>query len=198
MAQMQREENVTLYERPSGVVCYELPLFSALDYGRAGQFARTLLASTLDGVWQSDRSHEGLEEPTNRDTPYRRPNTLLTPESVSALVADLLERDDTEGCTRFVALFGTKAGTAVDLIEREPMDAVREFSQERGVVQICAIQLGDSPTDFIFVPHERTRSIDDQLLNWGIQGDSAYPTRPYHKLYSASLESLFRVPSPAL
>lgn len=175
------------------MVCYELPVFRNLDAPQVREFALQLLANGLDWVWQSARAHPDEATRRHLPTPESRASTLLTMDTASDFVVDLLERDEVEGYTRFVALFGVTPAAARDLMGHTATTAIRDFCQERGGIQICVIQIGDSQTEFVFVPHQRTRESDDVLAHWGIRTDLAYPTRPYRKLYTASLESIFQI-----
>jgi len=182
--------DVVLYSRERGPVCYEIPLFG--EEHTLGERTRQLLSSGLDWHWVSARAR-AADGPSERPSlPETRELTPLTPESVASLVADLKERD-IDGYGRTVLLAGAEPARPDAAPAAAFEEALRAFSERGdGPVRIVVVQIGDSPAEHVFVPHQPPAQVVQLLRSWRILPNAPGKIRPYDELRLASLESALR------
>ncbi len=181
---------VTAYLRDRGVICYEAPLFD--DQRLLAGIPQQLLSTGLDWYWESARTAEAGDSSQVRNLPPTRPLTQLTHDSVTSLHADLRDRD-VDGYGRFVAIVGVDPDTT-----RSPLDHARLrtaleafIEREEGPIRIVVCQIGDTPRDYIFAPHDPIEPVRGLLEGWQVIPSAIRKTYPYEKLRTVKLESLF-------
>lgn len=174
------------YSRDSGAICFELPLLG--PSGRSPRdLVEELLASDLEWLWTSETRPPG---PNDRADVVARALTHVTDSTAPALVADLSERDQ-DGFGRFVALFGVRqvperleSGWLQDELGRLAME-------EDGDLQLVAVQIGDTPNDYVYVRRDPSSGAARMLEQWGVGDATSFDEKRYRALRAATLENLF-------
>ncbi|HEV7848611.1 MAG TPA: hypothetical protein VGO88_04725 [Mycetocola sp.] len=193
LAQGISRSMMTLYERDAGVVCYEVALLGNRDATHVAEFVTGLLASDLDWIWESAPAHPPTNGHDGLELSRERPATMLNDVTASALATDMVEVDE-DNYLRFMGLFATARGQGSPELLEPRTGAIEEFCHERGPIQLAIIQIGDSPTEHVFVPHHLHPAVRGLLEGWGVHPASVHKRRPYRRLRMASLESLYPAP----
>ena len=182
---MSETQAKVFYTRETGPVCWEAVVFPA-PADPAAALARELRESGLAWQWESARPHPE-QETTDASLPAVRPLTPLDEASEGELLRDLAETDQ-DDYRRFVALFATD-----DPLPPEGLRAALEAfcRREEGPLRAVVVQVGDSPAEHVFVPHRPAPEVSALLDRWGLTAGPPPPERPYRRLWTASLESLY-------
>lgn len=186
---MASGDEVVLYTRDGGPICYELPLLFRGD--APDKLASLLLTTALAWVWTSGRSGASANGAQFDKLPDRRPWTRLAPATKGTFEKDLSERDEEQN-GRWIILVGAapeEAGLPIadGLVEKE----IKRFaSTESGPVRIVVVQIEDLSKSQVYVPHKPHPSVVELLAHWGIHASESVPTRPYSRLRVIALEKL--------
>src|SRR5688500_2009925 len=159
----------TLYNRQEGPVGWEAMVFPATDQS-GHSLVRLLLESGLEWWWESTRSHPE-QVGSDPSLPETRPLTRLHSGSAEALLRDLAETDEDE-YRRVLTLVATAAGSpAPGPGLRAPLAAFCQ--REVGPVRAVVLQVGDSSTEHVFVPHQPVPAGQTLLGLWGLDAAEA-------------------------
>lgn len=171
------------YGRDHGAVCLEFPLLGPSGITPV-EFIEDLAVGTLQWIWTSE---------TRTGTSRQRPGVpdILSPETMSRLVADLSERD-ADGYGNFIALFG--AVSLPDQISRPWLrsELARLVNDIEGDLGIALIQLDDQASMLAFYRPTPSAAVARLLEHWRI-GRSMAKRRKYSDLRTAQLEKLFKL-----
>ena len=185
------KNRITAYLRDQGPVCYETKILNLDDKQALRSWASRLLSMDIGWYWESRRSRPMADDSQYHYLPEQRSLTLLTINNMEIFLDDLSERD-IDGYARFVAIFGTDSDA--DLLASHGTQfgsALERFSEfEEAPIRVVVVQIGDSPCEYIFVPHNLIEQVRCLIENWGITPSAITKKRAYKYLYTAKLESL--------
>ena len=154
----------------------------------------SLVASELSWWWESGRLDPTEDSYNNPHLPYKRPLTHLDLISGQTFLADLHEQN-ADGYGRWINLFGIDADATEQILsDAHRYEMLTAFLHEKGPLHIVVVQVGDSPWENIFVPHQLSKPIQKILGAWGMKGDAIRATYPYKRLHLAMLEDQFNLP----
>jgi hypothetical protein len=120
--------------------------------------------------------------------------TQLTAENTALLQNDLRERNiDDYG--RAIGIFGVDSTAVSTLLDEAGFrTALQAFSgREEGPIRIVILQIGDHPSDHIFVPHEPCERVKRLLEAWSIGPKTVRQTRRYGR--NKLLEAIYELSS---
>lgn len=180
---------VTFYDRAVGIVCLESDVF---EYeADLPKHLGLMLASPLVWHWSSTRRYPVHSLYANLGLPGQRDWTRVTGMSLDLLAADLVEQDLNDD-RRQVLLIGADRDLIDTLSDAEEARRVlADFAAEQPPVRMAAVQLGDTGSSLIFVPHHPSMSVQHLLEGWGVSIASAQKRLPYRRLHLAQFEALF-------
>ena len=183
-----------VYLREHRPICYELAFFD--NQQLLNDLLVQLSLGDLNLYWKSERLRPLPDTSPAHNLPLERPLTLLTPDKKASFIEDIEERD-IDGYGTFIALFGIDSSVALTPSDDNSLyTALENFSaREQSPIRIAVIQVGDSFTEHVFVPHEPVKPIKQLLANWKEAYRNINEIHRYKELRLASLESIFRLAS---
>ena len=188
------KQEIVVYQRETGCICFEVPLFVDRD-APPSDFFHELLSSGLSWCWASVRQYPTAEDSPLRGLPEERPPTMLTPDNVQLLSEEFRELDSGEK-GRTIFLFGVDSDSVLGLLDPRTLhSALRAFAErEASPIRLVFLRVGDSVNKYIFVPHEPIDQVKRLLYAWGIDSNALYKARPYKALGVVRLECLHSLP----
>lgn len=180
----------TAYVRDRGVICIEASVFS--NDAATVDAVQKLCASELAWLWESERSGRQAKAHVCWNLPAQRAMTRLDASASSDLVRDLAERNE-KGYGRFVALFGADQESVVEILsdDRSFLAALGDYTfRETGPIRAAIVQVGDSPSDHIYLPHQPVGAVLRILESVRVPQDAEH-VRRYEALHAIALERLY-------
>ena len=179
-------DSITLYDRPTGPLCYELDLQRWLPY-----VPRQLLGCGLSWCWASCRLYATAPDSPVQGLPEKRDWTRLSGATSWDLIDDLYERDVADG-GRFVVIAGFGSSPGQNLEQLLPGALDRFAAEQDQALSALVLNQPDSSSQLVFVAQEHLRARQAQTLldTWHISSASVSRTRPYPSLGVARLEAL--------
>lgn len=180
---------LTLYDRAVGVVCLESDLLER--EADLPKLLGVMLASPLVWHWSSTRRYPAQPLYAGLALPGQRDWTRVTGMNLDLLAADLAEQDLNDD-RRQVAIIGADRDLLGALAD--PGEAGRvlaDFAAEQPPVRLAAVQLGDTGSCLVFVPHHPSMPVQHLLEGWGLSMASVQKRLPYRRLHLAQFEALF-------
>ena len=184
----------TYFDRPHGIVCFETdPFDDDSNSNRHAGFVAELLQTKLTWHWQSSRRYASQSPHLN--LPEAREWTLLTPNTVPALLDDLRELDASDD-GRDISLMGAQHSMMTSLQNATAQQALfksfaQQVSSHASHIEMMIVQMGDGPNRYLFVPHTPSPAVAQLMAHWHLSASSAATRRPYAQLHLARFEALF-------
>ncbi len=191
-----KTDDITVYTRSDGAIGITVSLrqkFGEDGPDKSDLLVQALLSSRLTWCWRSDRQYEVAEWSPVKNLPKKRSMTLLTPQSASLLLDDLLE-EDVEGQWRGITLFGMDMSNATCPDENALKLYLKQLSETgNGPLKLVMVFIEDDKDTYIFVGQHRDAAVEDILAHLGVRLDAIKHKRKYSELRFARLENLFQV-----
>ena len=179
---------LTLYERDLGPVCYEAQIVKSPE--TLNHLLQCLMSVNLDWFWESQRERELDKGSAGPRLPEHRELTKLHSSNQDELLDDFQEVD-VDGNSRFITIFGVEKNKLTEAVEiNSPLQ--RFVSSESGPVQVILIQVSDSMSQLVYVPHQPVETVDQLQRCFGLLPQLIQHRKPYSHLYLAKIESLLR------
>ncbi len=180
-----------MYDRPTGVFCLETDVFE--DEERLPVLLNSLLDRGLVWHWSSQRRYAPRSEYASLALPATRDWTLLEAGQVDTLLADFTEQDINDD-RRFVSLVAADGDLTQALRQQDTARQLfSDFARELPPLRLVVVQLGDTGSSHLFVPHRPAPAVRSLLSIWRVEPTSQTSRQPYHQLRLARLESLFNL-----
>lgn len=180
-----------VFDRPTGVICLETDVLE--NVGRLPVLLNHLLNGDLVWQWSSQRRYAPHPEYTSLALPTARDWTVLEPGQVDTLLADFAEQDINDD-RRSVSLVAAD-GNLVQALRHQDIarQLFSDFARELPPLRLVVVQLGDTGSSHLFVPHEPAPAVRSLLNIWRVEPTEQTQRQPYHRLRLARLESLFNL-----
>lgn len=180
---------LTLYDRDAGIVCLETDVFE--DAADLPGLLGALLPSPLVWHWSSDRRYPAQPQGTDLNLPGQRDWTRVTAANMNLLAADFVEQDLNDD-RRQVLLIGADRDLLATLSDSEATRRLlSDFAAEQPPVRMALVQLGDTGSILIFIPHQPSMPAQHLLTEWGVSIAAARKRLPWRRLHLARFEELF-------
>lgn len=180
-----------VYDRPTEVICLETDVFE--DEARLPALLGRLGESGLVWHWSSARRFPPRPENASLALPATRGWRVLEDGQLDTLLAEFTEQDINDDRRSVSLLAADRALAEVLRSEDEARQLYSTFACEQPPLRLVAVQLGDTGSSLLFVPHEPVPAVRKLLASWDIVPSSKTEHRPYHRLRLASFESLFKL-----
>ncbi len=182
-----------LYIRDKGPICYAVPVLHR-EPPLAGLEAE-LLSSGLAWSWRSWGDPRWVY--TIPDLPTDRAVTPLDAATWSLLAADILAETPIDVTGRHIELFAVAAEAREQSRDAAGLrNALLQFAQEQGPLQMVIVQLGDQANELVFVRHNPTEAVRALLETWTSTAPLRAKPYPYKRLNMANFERLFNISLP--
>ena len=182
---------LNLYDRPTGVICLESDVFyHAQDITL---LLNAMLSCGLEWHWRSSRRFPSQAAFAAWNLPACRDYTRLNEGSLPLLRMELLERDQNDD-QRSLDVLGADGDLSPTLRDAEATEQLlAAFVREEPPLRLVLLQLGDTGTCHLFLPHRPTATVTALLGAWSIDLVRVDKRWQYRRLRIACLESIFRL-----
>ncbi len=189
---MTEQDNVVLFTRDKGPVCWEIPLFD-VDDAELDSRVSSFLSAPLEWLWESDRHQPPAPDWANRHLPSKRRLARLDKNMPSLLATDLRERT-IDGVGRNVFLYALAPEIMETPDDKSLANAISDFvTSDAGPIGAVVVQMGDQNDAHLFLRPRDASGLKRHLRSLQFHLDKPSKVVPYWRLGVIALEALFGV-----
>ncbi len=182
-----------VYLRDKGPICYGVPVLHRSP--PLSGLKTELLTFGLAWFWRSWGDPRWVY--TIPDLPIHRELTPLDAATWPLLAADILTETPIDVAGRHIELFAVAPDAREQARDAAGLrNALLQFAQEQGPLQLVIVQLGDQANELVFVRHDPMAPVRKLLQTWTSTASMRTKPYPYERLHLAKFESIFQIPDP--